>query len=61
MNLVDFHVTKILSEPIKVEREWGTYWKIEVEYWDDGGSGQTTWLTCSETAEEIYVGYIGQH
>jgi len=62
MNLIDFHVTNVLSEPILVERDWGSYWKVLVRYQDDAGETED-WL-CQPTGElirEIKPGYIGQH
>lgn len=62
MNLIDFHVTEVLSEPVKVERDWGTYWKVLVKYWDDGGETED-WLTqpTEEGIRNIKPGYVGQH
>lgn len=63
MNLIDFHVTKILSEPEQVHADWGTYWKVLVEYWDDGGDDQQKVLTGSTEGfiKSIQPGYVGQH
>lgn len=62
MNLIDFHVTEILSEPVKVERDWGTYWKVLVKYWDDGGKSEKYLTVYSEeSARAIKPGYVGQH
>jgi len=62
MNLIDFHVIEVLSEPILVECDWGVYWKVLAKYWDDSGT-YIDWLSlCSEEAiREIKPGYIGQH
>lgn len=64
MNLIDFHVTKVLSNPEKKTSESGKeYWLTEVEYWDDGGSGQKMKvMTFSEDqAKMVVAGYVGQH
>lgn len=62
MNLIDFHVTEVLSEPILVERDWGSYWKVLVKYNDDGGETED-WLIqpTEELICRIKPGYIGQH
>lgn len=62
MNLIDFHVTEVLSEPIRVDVDWGTYWKVQVSYWDDGGNDQVKWVTGTENfVKNIRIGYVGQH
>lgn len=69
MNLIDYQVTKVLSEPKHVQwfyedgRLDVEYWKVEIEYSDDGGDGQTKWESfgSEETALAVCVGYIGQH
>lgn len=69
MNLIDYHVTKVLSEPIRrqVFLEDGSldleYWKVKVEYSDDGGNGQEKWESfgSEEAALAVCVGYVGQH
>ena len=62
MNLIDFHVIEVLSDPIRVDREWGSYWKVYVKYCDDGGETED-WLTqlTQEGIMKIQPGYIGQH
>lgn len=69
MNLIDYYVTKVLSTPKHIQwfHEDGTldveYWKVEIQYSDEGGGGQTKWETfCTlEAAEAVCVGWIGQH
>lgn len=69
MNLIDYQVTKVLSEPIhrQLFLEDGTldfeYWKVEIEYSDDGGDGQTKWESfgSEKAAKAVRVGYVGQH
>lgn len=63
MNLIDFHVTKVLGQPVRRDAEWGTYYKLEVEYWDDGGSGKIMTLTSQslDFLKSIRPGYVGQH
>ena len=62
MNLIDYYVTEILSEPVKVERDWGSYWKVKVKY-QDYGEEATGWLTAptEEDARKIVVEAVHQH
>ncbi len=62
MNLIDYYVTEVLSEPVKVERDWGSYWKVKVKY-QDYGEEVTDWIIAptEEDARKIVVGYVGQH
>lgn len=62
MNLIDFNVTELLSEPIQVDRDWGSYWKVRARYWDDAGENEK-WLTAltEEGIMKIQPGYVGQH
>lgn len=62
MNLIDFHVTEVLSEPLKVEQDWGSYWKLHLKYWDDAGE-ITEWkiFLTEEEALRVKPGYVGQH
>lgn len=69
MNLIDYQVTKVLSEPKHVQYFFDDgvldfeYWKVLIEYSDDGGDGQTKWKSFStrQSAEAVHVGMIGQH
>lgn len=63
MNLIDFHVTKVLGQPVKRDAEWGTYYKLEVEFSDDGGDGQIKTLTSQslDFLKSVKPGYVGQH
>lgn len=64
MNLIDYHVTKVISTPIKRTLDNGkNYWKVLVEYWDDGGPNQTMNLIFfnEKEANDVKVGYVGQH
>ena len=62
MNMIDYYVTEVLSEPVKVERDWGNYWKVKVKYYDYGAE-VTGWFSTNtkEDAQKIVVGYVGQH
>lgn len=64
MNLIDFHVTEVLSEPVKKTTSCGMeYWLTPVVYWDDGGDNQKKEVMSfsQEHAESIKPGYVGQH
>lgn len=61
MNLIDFYVTEVLSEPVLVEQDWGSYWKVLVKFRDDGGTS-VKYLTGTEKfVKSIQAGYVGQH
>ena len=62
MNLIDFTVTKICTEPVKNVWPDITYWTMLVEYKDEGGDGYKQ--LSAKTEEELMgvkVGYVGQH
>lgn len=67
MNLIDCHVTKILSKLKYIATEdWGefagtVYDIFEVEYWDDGGISSTQLWFREDENKEIDVGYVFQH
>lgn len=69
MNLIDYEVTKVLTLPEHVQYFFPDgaleleYWKVEVEYSDDGGDGQVKWevFSTKEAAQAVCIGYIGQH
>ena len=67
MNLIDGHVTKVLSEPIlqtyeKEDKKLIYWWEVEVEYWDDGGTDiKKLSFSTEEKAREVKEGYVFQH
>lgn len=63
MNLIDFHVTKVLGPPVQRSTENHTWWEVPVEYWDDGGNNQVknVWCSTEDAAKAIQPGYVGQH
>ena len=62
MNLIDGDVTKLLSEPYKESFRDTSWWAVDVEYEDDGGTSITK-LTFSteEEANMVDVGYTFLH
>jgi hypothetical protein len=58
MNLIDYEVLEVLSEPIQT-----TYgWIVKCIIVDEGGKEETNiFFTTREKALEIKKGYIGQH
>lgn len=67
MNLIDGHVTKVLEKKKFVAPDdWSTPGQVfdifVVEYWDDGGDGQTKELWFKEDeGNNVYPGYVFQH
>ena len=67
MNLIDGHVTKVISKKQFTQPEdWSFPGKIHdiftVEYWDDGGGGRVKdlWFDADKNID-IQVGYVLQH
>lgn len=62
MNLIDFTVTKICTEPVKNVWPDITYWTMIVEYEDDGGACyKQLSAKTEEELKSINVGYVGKH
>lgn len=63
MNLIDFTVTKVLSEPVQHIYPDVSYWSILVEYYDDGMKHRQKTISMSTLEEILKVepGYVGQH
>ncbi|OCQ53592.1 hypothetical protein Ppb6_01218 [Photorhabdus australis subsp. thailandensis] len=59
MNLLEYTVEVVLSEPKKHEFSLGSYWSVDVEY-NCHGSLYKTQLTFKtrEEAEKVKIGYM---
>ncbi len=57
MNLIDCHVTKILSQPY---RKFGAWW-VDVEYESEGRPGKSNLMFKTESAANaVLIGHVFQ-